>query len=188
MLPFILGGIALTAVGYGIKEICESEGCPWDEPSTTTEQTSRDIWVLIETHKRELHEELLPRLKASLSQTKREEPWSFTQPQTPLYERLPIESMADDIELYGELYLDLLEHIIQSTNYISDVIEEQTIHYKSYKNWTKEYKQIAKTGYKLYKKAQMILDIQLIKNSELNIEIIAPLKGYKKELESLGIY
>jgi len=32
MLPLILGGIALAAVGYGVKEICESEGCPWDEP------------------------------------------------------------------------------------------------------------------------------------------------------------
>jgi hypothetical protein len=28
MLPFVLGGIALAAVGYGVKEFCESEGCP----------------------------------------------------------------------------------------------------------------------------------------------------------------
>ena len=32
MLPLVLGGIALAAVGYGLKEYCEEEGCPWDEP------------------------------------------------------------------------------------------------------------------------------------------------------------
>ena len=34
MLPIVLGGIALAAVGYGVKEFCESEGCPWDEECT----------------------------------------------------------------------------------------------------------------------------------------------------------
>lgn len=28
MLPLIVGGIALTAIGFGIKEYCEAEGCP----------------------------------------------------------------------------------------------------------------------------------------------------------------
>jgi hypothetical protein len=32
MLPLVLGGIALAAVGYGVKELCEEEGFPWDEP------------------------------------------------------------------------------------------------------------------------------------------------------------
>ncbi len=36
MLPVVLGGIALAAVGYGIKEFCESEGYPWDEQHTST--------------------------------------------------------------------------------------------------------------------------------------------------------
>ncbi|MEY4503868.1 MAG: hypothetical protein RL154_160 [Pseudomonadota bacterium] len=30
MVPFILGGIALAAVGYGLKKYCDEEGYPWD--------------------------------------------------------------------------------------------------------------------------------------------------------------
>lgn len=30
MLPLVLGGVALAAVSYGIKQYCEKEGCPWD--------------------------------------------------------------------------------------------------------------------------------------------------------------
>ena len=35
MLPVVLGGIALAAVGYGVKEFCESEGC-FESHSTDT--------------------------------------------------------------------------------------------------------------------------------------------------------
>ena len=29
MLPFVLGGIAIAAVGYALKEYCEEEGSTW---------------------------------------------------------------------------------------------------------------------------------------------------------------
>ena len=38
MLPLVLGGIALAAVGYGVKEFCEEEGCPWDDESKEPEK------------------------------------------------------------------------------------------------------------------------------------------------------
>ena len=40
MLPFIIGGVTLAAVGYAIKEICEEEGCPWED--STSSEKNRD--------------------------------------------------------------------------------------------------------------------------------------------------
>jgi len=34
MVRLLLGSIALGAVGYGIKEYCDQEGCPWDDISS----------------------------------------------------------------------------------------------------------------------------------------------------------
>lgn len=43
MIPFIIGGVTLAAVGYVIKEYCEEEGCPWDEPSYSNSASEEDI-------------------------------------------------------------------------------------------------------------------------------------------------
>ena len=42
MLPLVLGGITLAAVGYGVKEYCESEGCPWDEECTPQQSSDEE--------------------------------------------------------------------------------------------------------------------------------------------------
>ena len=42
MIPLVLGGIALAAVGYGLKEYCDSEGCPWDEETDTNLKSKSD--------------------------------------------------------------------------------------------------------------------------------------------------
>lgn len=31
MLQFLVGGAIGAAVGYGLKEYCDTYGCPWDE-------------------------------------------------------------------------------------------------------------------------------------------------------------
>ena len=38
MIPLIIGGVTLAVVGYAIKEICEEEGCPWDNESSAFEK------------------------------------------------------------------------------------------------------------------------------------------------------
>lgn len=48
MLRLIIGGVTLAAVGYAMKEYCEDEGCPWDEPSYTP---STNISTQIEENK-----------------------------------------------------------------------------------------------------------------------------------------
>ncbi len=51
MLPLILGSIALTAVGFGVKEYCEAEGCPSErEPAI---ETSQKIFARLQTLKQE---------------------------------------------------------------------------------------------------------------------------------------
>jgi len=42
MIPLVLGGIALAVVGYGLKEYCEEEECPWDEKTNTNFKTKSD--------------------------------------------------------------------------------------------------------------------------------------------------
>jgi len=46
MLPLVLGGIAIAAVGYGLKEYCEEEGCPWDESEVTVTRPQNVFEVL----------------------------------------------------------------------------------------------------------------------------------------------
>jgi len=65
MLPLVLGGIALAAVGYGVKEYCESEGCPWDETLIQT-PNKIDIFQKIEEMKAIFYEEILPKCREML--------------------------------------------------------------------------------------------------------------------------
>ncbi|QOY52498.1 hypothetical protein [Candidatus Sulfurimonas baltica] len=38
MIPLIIGEVTLAVVSYAIKEICDEEGCPWDNESSTFEK------------------------------------------------------------------------------------------------------------------------------------------------------
>jgi len=82
----------------------------------------------------------------------------------------------------------MLSHIRDSIIYITEVIDRQSASDKVYKNWTKEYKKLAKNGYDLWGSAHKVLALELLSSGELHIEAITPLKSYKKELEALGIY
>lgn len=43
MIPLLIGGVTLAAVGYAIKEYCEEEGCPWENMEKTyTTQTQEN--------------------------------------------------------------------------------------------------------------------------------------------------
>jgi len=58
MIPFIIGGVTLAVVGYAIKEICEEEGCPWDDStsaSATTEEKSDIATVKSSEKSKEFH-------------------------------------------------------------------------------------------------------------------------------------
>jgi len=42
MLPIVLGGIAIAAAGYALKEYCDAEGCPWDESEPSKEENENN--------------------------------------------------------------------------------------------------------------------------------------------------
>jgi len=47
MLPFIIGGVTIAAVGYVVKEYCDEQGCPWDTHTSSShswreEETSQN--------------------------------------------------------------------------------------------------------------------------------------------------
>jgi len=41
MLPFVLGGIAIAAVGYVLKEYSDKEGFPWDESTSPKDEQKK---------------------------------------------------------------------------------------------------------------------------------------------------
>ncbi len=184
MLPLVLGGIALAAVGYGVKEFCESEGCPWDaEVSKESSKTSKNIFEKIEERKRELHEEVLSQFKEYLLATVHKKQWKFEEPTVLTYEKFSQNQIPKDVKLYAKMYLEMLEDISLDFRYISQVLKEKS---KPYKNFTKEQKKLVKNAYKLFNLSYEFFALKLLDNNELNIEVIAPLKVLKNDLEVLS--
>ena len=66
MLPLVLGGIALAAVGYGVKEFCESEDCPWDENDTSSRPSPNERFDSFQKSRVALHADELQRLRELL--------------------------------------------------------------------------------------------------------------------------
>ncbi len=188
MLPLVLGSIALAAVGYGVKEYCETEGCPWDEAQEAkASKPLENTFTKIEREKKKLHEELQLHFKQHLLAIEHKKKWKLQESTTVSYETLSQSNIPEDVTLYAKQYVALLEETSQKVNFCLELLVRLKEKNKPYKSFTKEEKQLLKNGYKLFNLSSEMLTLQLLDDDSLNVEAIAPLKTLRKELDTVTI-
>lgn len=186
MLPLVLGGIALAAVGYGVKEYCESEGCFCDgEVTLKSSPSSEEIFDTIEQNKRLLHEALLKRLKTALVSVapKKEEKLSVLEEVH--YEHFSSTKMPEDVKLYAKQYASLIDKALVEVHLTSQNLSVLKEKDTPYKQLSKEEKQQVKEAVKLFNLTCEILALRLLDKEALNIESIAPLKRVQTQLDAV---
>ncbi len=190
MLPLVLGGIALAAVGYGVKEFCESEGCPSDENDTSSRPSPNERFDSFQKSRVALHGEELQRLRVLLMKvTHTDEKYVLDDAVSFQKEKLKEGVLYEDVELYMGM---CKASIAKATRLADDyIVNIETMLYFScdYADYGKPEKKIIKKAYKLINATQKLLVLPLLdKDDRLNIDIIKPLKAYEYFLEKYKVH
>jgi len=184
MLPLVLGGIALAAVGYGVKEYCESEGCPWDDEPQRETSTPVNVFEALHKQKVELFESKLVKFKKLLLKIEHETKKSDFEDETYIYEeKLAAHELEDDVKLYATSYKNVLHtsaHLVERYVATLELVLSKQI---PYKNLATAEKKFIKKSYKLTHTIQRLVSIRLLDKKVLNISAIALLKKLKAKLE-----
>jgi len=118
MIPLIIGGVTLAVVGYAIKEICDEEGCPWDDntsTSATTEARSDTATVKSSKKSKEFH-----KLKKNIYKISMQEYQDFLEKY-----KIKNNDIATDTKLEKQKFSDeqITDEIESYTNQISSTLE-----------------------------------------------------------------
>lgn len=190
MLPLVLGGIALAAVGYGVKEYCEEEGCPSDENNTSSRPSPNERFDSFQKNRVSLHSEELQRLRVLLMKvTHTDAKYVLDDVVSFKKEKLNGGLLYEDVALYMGMY----EASIRKATRLADdyIVNIETMLDFScdYADYGKPEKKIIKKAYKLINATQKLLVLPLLdKDDMLNIEIIKPLKAYEYFLEKYKVH
>jgi hypothetical protein len=178
MLPLILGGIALTAVGYGVKEYCESEGCPWDDHATYT-PTFYNVFEEITKSRRLLHEEVLPACREVLLKVEHTQEKFRLEVLPPLEEVLEGVDDSEELQLYAQKLQSQLAEATELLVLHSHAVEALLGSGVVFDAFEKPQKKLVKRAFKLYRATQKLLALPLLDDGGvLNVEIIVPLRKY----------
>jgi len=132
MLPFVLGGIALAAVGYGVKEYCESEGCPWDEDDTSSKE--RNAFESFYTSKMHLYRGRFEELRTILLKVEHTD-FVVEEGFTPVEEKLSSSKVTEEMKVQIALHGEMLAYSGKIlSHYISVLIKllESSTDYEKY--------------------------------------------------------
>ncbi|MEA2047775.1 MAG: hypothetical protein U9O64_04930 [Campylobacterota bacterium] len=152
MLPLVLGGIALAAVGYGLKEYCESEGCPWDEEENTLSR-SDEVRTDFETFhkiKIELYKDYFVDSVQLLSQVENMPSKNLKQITATFSKELHDSINNDVAEMLTaskEVLLYVQDILMVSVRNMQNILEEST----DYRSYSKEEQEVFMNGQKLLK-------------------------------------
>jgi len=183
MLPLVLGGIALAAVGYGVKEYCESEGCPWDEEPS---HTPINIFESLHQQKLELSERKLLHLKQLL--------WKMENIDKKLqlmdvviieHEKLLSSELEDDVKLYSDMYSNILTSSVRLVDGYAHTVEALLAKETDYNHLNKSEKKCVKKAYKVVNTIEKLIGLRLLDDKVLNVEVIPLLKKYKSNIDTL---
>ncbi len=185
MIPLVLGGIALAAVGYGVKEYCESEGCPWDDNISHTPPKPRNIFTDLHRVKTTLHKERLVKLRALLLIVENTDEKHILDDSVSLMEeKLENAALSEDVKLYADIYKNVLSDASNVINTYADEIEVLLEISTKYENYEKSQKKLVKKAHKLINETQVLLSHQLVDNkSEIITETVIVIIDYRKMLE-----
>ncbi|HIP61287.1 MAG TPA: hypothetical protein EYG98_01905 [Sulfurovum sp.] len=161
MIPLILGGIALAAVGYGVKDYCESEGCPWDDDVHTPAE-SNEIFTHLHKSKIKLHEETLPKLRSLLSIIElAEHKFALDDIVCLLKEELDHVRASKDTELYATVYQNVLDDALAVLGSYIIAMEKIAENHILLEASEKFYKNLIQEAHKLTNSTQKVLALHL---------------------------
>ena len=189
MIPLVLGGIALAVVGYGVKEYCEEEGCPWDEkvsctPSLPTKVTLSSLHEI----KTSLHDDKLLKLRVQLLKIEQsDDNLRFKDTVNMHKEALVYSELEDDVKVYMSRYKKLLDKSSDLIDVYADGIETLMEENTQYESYTKTEKKLVKKAYKIVNMTQKLLGLRLLEGKVLNVEMIKPLKELEVKIENFKI-
>ncbi len=114
MIPLIIGGVTLAVVGYAIKEVCEEEGCPWDNKIPTPERDNTET-VEISKQSKEFH-----KFKKTIYKSSMQEYQSFLEKHNVENNDITTDAKLEKQKFSDEQITDELESYI---NQISNTLE-----------------------------------------------------------------
>jgi len=159
MLPLVLGGIALAAVGYGVKEYCDSEGCPWDEEAIELFHKPQNISVLLMRKQKSLFHEDVATLQSMLIQIN--EKFTNIEPNVVDESQVSEANITNDTKKYMEIHLSILEDAQALVHHYVGGIETFLEKNISFAKASEEEQQLVKKAYSFVKKIHKYLDIVL---------------------------
>lgn len=185
MLPFVLGGMALAAVGYGVKEYCDSEGCPWDEVPSSELTNKKNIFQSLNFKKRTIYEERFKLLQDYLSTIKNLKDMPLDVWENTLTEDELDDSESDsEIILYVEIYSEVLRDCDRIFETYIQKCESLLEASSDYKDYIKDDKKALKKMYKFMNEAQGVFSLKLLDdNKTVSIDTIISLRKYKELAE-----
>jgi len=185
MLPLVLGGIALAAVGYGVKEYCESEGCPWDEPPKKEPDTPVNLFESLHEQKLELSRHTLLHIKQLLWKLKNaDKKLHFTDIVIIEHEKLLTSELEEDVKLYASMYAQILKKSVRLVGCYAESLEVLLLKETDYNMLDKSEKKFVKKSYKVVNTIEKLLGLRLLDDKVLNVEVIPLLKKYKSKLDT----
>ncbi len=187
MLRLVLGGIALAAVGYGVKEYCESEGCPWDEEPERTYSAPVNLFESIHKQKLELYEHKLHNLKVLLLKFENtNEKLQFKDSINIHEEKLLQSELEDDVKLYANMYMQALKTSVRLVESYSDDLKVLLTTETDYSRLNKSEKKLIKSVYGVVNSVQKLLALRLLDGKVLNVSVVPTLKKLTSKLDVLA--
>jgi uncharacterized protein YicC (UPF0701 family) len=189
MLPLVLGGIALAAVGYGMKEYCESEGCPWDEEPERTYTAPVNLFESLHQKKLELYEHKLRKLRELVLQFEGVDKKLQLKDTANIYEETLLQSeLEDDVKLYANMYMQTVHtstSLVDTYIYTLEVLLTKEKHYHRLDTLEKK---LIKRVYRVVNNVQKLLALRLLDGKTLNVATITTLKKLQEKLDVLATH
>ena len=177
MLPFVLGGIALAAVGYGVKEYCESEGCPWDEDDTSSKE--RNAFESFYTSKMHLYRGRFEELRTILLKVEHTD-FVVDEEFTLLEEKLSSSKITEEMKVQINLHEEMLDYSSNVLGKYVSILAKFVNSSTDYEQYDKSQKKLVKRAFKVLGSVQNLLSLRLLDaNGEVNVKSIVKLREFK---------
>lgn len=175
MIPFILGGVALAATGYGVAKLLEdncseerSESFYEDYNDENYEKLEDEVIKKYELIQRELHNTTLIELKTALGEIDYSTASIFTSVSNLDKRIYRFETLTDEIKQSFENYAQILKRTKEYVNSNSDRLDSIIIDENNYERYSDENKIFIDTLINLCNLVDKVAQSQMT-NDEVNI-------------------
>jgi len=186
MIPFIIGGIALAATGYGVAKLLEDDGNCDKKSEIFSENldSENELIEKFESAKVELYNTSFTELKTALHEIdnlNKEIPISTQEVEKSVY---LIEELTDDINHSIEEFTDVLRKTKDYINSKLDSLDSIIINESNYEKYSEEDKKTVDELFNLFKLIEKVLSSKII-NDDLTISRKVK-RGFRKMEQLVG--